>query len=209
MSAGGGLGAQDCLEWACAGRALPGETRSGDLAVRVAAGDDDVVALIDGLGHGEEAADASQRAREVVEAHAASEPLDTVVNATHQALVRTRGVTMTIASIGCSGAMHWLGVGNVEAHVVRREGNRPRRVASPVLLGGVVGYRLPRLRVSSVDLEPDDLIVMATDGIDPGFVDHVMVSAPVDRVVDAIVDRCARPNDDALVLAARYRGPRA
>ena len=195
-----------CVEWSAAGRALPGEAVSGDAALEV---DLDrggaLVAVVDGLGHGAEAAAAAERACEVVGA-AASEPIDEVLRLTHDALAGTRGVAMTVASIACSGEMRWVGVGNVEAHVLRRDGRRSRRAASAVLYGGVLGYRLPAVRVSTHQLEPGDMVLMATDGIAPDFTDDVALADPVARVVATALERWARPTDDALVAAARFRG---
>jgi negative regulator of sigma-B (phosphoserine phosphatase) len=162
--------------------------------------------VVDGLGHGPEAAAAATGARDVIEATAAGAPVDEVLRRVHEALARTRGVVMTIASIGCSGLMRWVGVGNVEAHVLRTDSQGPRRTASAVLYGGVLGYRLPDLKVSAVELEPGDLVLMATDGIDADFADHVSPADTVERMAAHIVERCARPHDDALVAAARYLG---
>lgn len=200
--------ATGCVDYAAAGRPMAGEPVSGDLAVHVRRPGGSLLAVVDGLGHGTEACAAAERARDVIEG-SAGDPLDAVVRSAHRALVRTRGVAMTLAEAGCDGRMRWLGVGNVEAHVLRRDGYRTRRVASPVLFGGVVGYRLPRLRVSTVDLEPDDLVVMATDGIAHDFADHVIAVDPLDRIAARIVDRCARAGDDALVAVARFRGSAA
>jgi hypothetical protein len=196
----------NCLEWAAAGRALPGEPVSGDLVLHQEVGGGDLLATIDGLGHGAEAADAAARAREIVRG-CVGQPIDVILTRAHEALARTRGVAMTIASVRCNGEVDWVGVGNVEAHVIRHGGQRSSRVASAILFGGVLGYRLPTVRTSTVTLLPGDLIMMATDGIDPSFTDEVVVADPLDRLVDGILSRSARPNDDALVLAARYRGP--
>jgi phosphoserine phosphatase RsbX len=193
------------VEWSSAGRAFPGEPVSGDLAVHVPLDGADVVAVIDGLGHGSEAAAAADCAREVIE-QSPAEPIDALLASSHAALARTRGVAMTIASIGGDGQMRWVGVGNVDAHVLRSDGQRTRRAASAVVYGGTLGYRLPVVRVSTVELEPGDLVVMATDGIASDFTEHVDIADPLDRLVATIVARCARPNDDALVAAARYGG---
>lgn len=197
--------AAGCVDHAAAGRPIAGQLVSGDLAVHVPRPAGSLLAVVDGLGHGSEAHAAAELARDVIEG-TAGDPLDAVVRTAHQALVRTRGVAMTLAEADCDGQMRWLGVGNVEAHVLRRDGYRTRRVASPVLFGGVVGYRLPALRVSTVDLEPDDLVVMATDGIAHDFAEHVIAADPLDRIAARILDRCARAGDDALVAVARFRG---
>jgi negative regulator of sigma-B (phosphoserine phosphatase) len=191
------------LDWAVAGRPVPGEAVNGDTAVHVELGGYDVLAVVDGLGHGPAAAEAASRAAAVMEGHA-GEPIDAVLGHCHADLARTRGVAMTIASVGRDGTMRWVGVGNVEAHVIRLEGTRPRRVASAVLYGGVVGYRLPRLRVSTFELTAGDLLLMATDGVLID-VDDLSIGDPVDRLVATIIERHARPSDDALVVAARYR----
>lgn len=200
-------GQSGCVAWTSAGRPRPGESESGDLAVHLELDDGVVVAVVDGLGHGPEAAAAAAGARDVIEATAAAAPLDEVLRQVHEALARTRGVVMTIASIGCSGLMRWVGVGNVEAHVMRGDGPVPRRAASAVLYGGVLGYRLPGVKVSTVELEPGDLVLMATDGIDPDFADMVPRADTDEELTARLVERCARPHDDALVAAARYRGP--
>lgn len=200
----------ECVTWGVAGRAMPGETENGDQALHVDLDDGVLVAAVDGLGHGPEAADAAARALAVVEGHT-GEPVDdievdAVVSDAHAQLTRTRGVAMTLATIGCAGHMRWLGVGNVEAHVLRADGSRVQRIASAVLYGGVVGYRLPRLRVSTVQLGLGDVVVMATDGIDAAFTDQVVLADPPQRLAERLLERCARPNDDALVAAVRYLG---
>ena len=46
--------------------------------------------------------------------------------------------------------------------------------------GGVVGYNLPSIRVTGTELEPGDVMVLATDGIDSGFArgDHARAARP-------------------------------
>ncbi|MBN2624731.1 MAG: SpoIIE family protein phosphatase [Acidimicrobiales bacterium] len=193
------------LEWSASGRPLPGEPESGDIAVCVEGGEHTVVAVIDGLGHGTEAAEAASRVRDVI-VRQPDQPVEMLLSLAHEALARTRGAAVTIASIDDRGTMRWVGVGNVEGLVLRLDGHRPRRAASATLYGGVVGYRLPRTRVSTVALEPGDVVVMATDGITPDFADDVALGSPIDRLVSTILDRSARPNDDALVAAVRYGG---
>jgi negative regulator of sigma-B (phosphoserine phosphatase) len=197
---------QHCVEWAVAARPLPGEAVSGDVAVCVAAGERVLLAAIDGLGHGTEAAAAAALARDTIRRHR-DEPLVSLLRLCHAALAETRGVALTLAQVECdTGGLRWVGVGNVEAHVVRRgEGSGPRVVASALLYGGTVGFRLPEVRPSSLELRPDDLVILATDGVDADFPSHVATGQPVDRIAASILDRCSRPTDDALVAVARHR----
>jgi hypothetical protein len=127
----------------------------------------------------------------------------------HTALARTRGAAITVASIDtANGSMSWLGVGNVEAVLLRdvpsgkAPGNPSREWA--LLLGGIVGHQLPTLRPRNVDLQPGDTLLMATDGIARSFAEDTSVAMGPARLADRILENLARPNDDALVLAARY-----
>jgi hypothetical protein len=49
------------------------------------------------------------------------------------------------------------------------------------------------------------LLILATDGISPRFVDLVTPDGDLDDMASAILARHARDTDDALVLIARYR----
>lgn len=194
-----------CLDWAVADRPFPGESISGDLAVFVPAGDFVVIAVVDGLGHGPEAAAAAALAESTITENAAV-PVDALMMSCHRALAHTRGAAMTLASVDChSGLMSWVGVGNVEAVLVRGDGDRGRVVDSAFLYAGTLGYRLPSLRFRIAELRSDDLVLIATDGIDPGFTQGVVVGNSLDRLVSRLLDRYGRAMDDALVAAARYR----
>ena len=103
------------LEWGVAARALPGERASGDLHLVETFTGGVLVAVVDALGHGEDAAVAARLAVATL-AKYASEPVDALVQRCHQALRRrTRGVVMSLASFDATErTMTWLGIGNVE-----------------------------------------------------------------------------------------------
>ena len=155
-----------------------------------------MLAVVDGLGHGPDAAAAAERALLAIEENAA-EPLQPLVLLCHQALADTRGVAMAIAAVYGDGATEWLSIGNVEAAIVR-----PHRVDTVYHFAGVVGHQLPRLRVPTTQLHPGELLVMATDGITTAFLDDVDTAHPPSRIADSTVASYARPVDDALVLVA-------
>ncbi|HWC39285.1 MAG TPA: SpoIIE family protein phosphatase [Acidimicrobiales bacterium] len=201
-------GANGILEWAVAARPIPGESVSGDRCVVEVTETDTLLAVIDGLGHGPEAATAAGTAVDVLRENPA-EPVEVLLVLCHSALARTRGAAMTIASISAaSGSMSWLGVGNVEAALFRGNsagnslGNTSPDMA--LLFGGIVGHQLPTLRPHAVDLEAGDLLLMATDGIARSFTQGVHLGAAPARLADGILENLARPTDDALILAARY-----
>jgi phosphoserine phosphatase RsbX len=196
-----------CIEWAVAARPLPGEIRSGDLHLVHELPGESLIAVIDGLGHGPAAEEAAARARAVLIEHAA-ESVEELFQRCDQALIATRGAAMTLAKIRASdGAMRWSAVGNVEAVVFRAAiGSAAREHI--LQRGGVVGYRMPRPRASTIMLAPGDLLVLATDGIADRFGGSVGRGAPVDDTAARVLERHARATDDALVLVVRYLGPR-
>lgn len=183
---------------------IAGEHVSGDRHVAVSS-TRLVVAVIDGLGHGPEAAHAAGRAAEIVETHPDERP-DALLRRCHDALRSTRGAAMTVASIDpVVGEMTWLGVGNVQATVLQRRTRDARREWVP-LRGGVVGYLLPSLRPGTVRLQRDDVLVLATDGVRPVFGEWPAPAEAPQEVADRILADQSRGTDDALVLVARYRG---
>jgi serine phosphatase RsbU (regulator of sigma subunit) len=194
------------LEWSVASRALPGEAVSGDLHVIAPWSHGFLIGVIDGLGHGDEATAAARIAVAVLEQHAA-ETVVALVQRCHRALQRTRGAVMTLASLNTSDdTLSVIGVGNVEALVYR--GNpevRPRR-ESVLLRGGVVGYQLPALHANTLAIAAGDLVVFATDGVREDFSELINPRDPMPELVERIMAKKFRGNDDGLVLGCRYRG---
>ena len=185
---------------------MPGEDVSGDGALVAVRDGGAVATAVDGLGHGPTAALAAERALDTVRA-SGDEDVVVLVERCHDALRETRGAAMSIATIDRSRAtMTWLGVGNVEGRIVRAPGSRGARSEALILTPGVVGHELPPLRAANVELERGDLLLMATDGIDPAYADGLEPSGPCSAIAQAVLERHARATDDALVAVIRYLG---
>jgi len=196
------------IEWAAKSRPRPGENVCGDrlLAVDVN-GTGALIGVLDGLGHGAEAAEAANRGVEVLR-NARSEPLDVLVQRCHRALSGTRGAAMTLARIDFQAdTLSWVGIGNVAADLVAKHPAGVEVRSSARLAGGIVGYRIPEvLTPQEVPIRPGDLLVIASDGIVEDHLDDIDFSAPALVIADQILHSHAKDNDDALVLAARHRG---
>lgn len=194
------------IDWGVAARALPGETLSGDRHVVQSFPGGVLLGAMDGLGHGEEAADAAEIAARVLEERP-HEPLPSLVQRCHDALGKTRGVVMSLASVKLrEAAMTWLGVGNVTGVLMRADSHAVPAREALLLRGGVVGYKLPRLKAAVVALNPGDTLVFATDGIRGDFAEHLAGRARPQKLADGIMARDGLETDDALVLVARYPG---
>jgi len=194
------------IEWGVAARPLQGEAASGDLHVVQALSNGVLVAAVDGLGHGPEAAAAARSAVLTLEGYA-HEPVISLIKRCHESLTRTRGVVMSLASFNAlDNTMTWLGVGNVEGALLRADDTASPARESILLRGGVVGYQLPALHASILPVTRGDVLILATDGIRGGFAEDVTLSDPPQQIAEQILARRASGTDDALVLVARYLG---
>ena len=194
------------IEWGVAELALGGQVENGDCCVVQPFAGGVLLAAVDGLGHGHEAAAAARVAAATLEQFA-SEPLAALFYRCHERLRHTRGAVMSLASFHAGEpTMTWLGVGSVEG-VLQRAGPSGSPASETLLLrSGVVGSHLPALRASVHPVNPGDTLILATDGIRRGFAEEVVRVVPPQRAADRILARYARGTDDALVLVARYRG---
>ena len=202
------------LDWAVASRPMAGQDLSGDVATVLTSGSRAVLAVIDGLGHGPEAAAAAQAAAQVIDKHRA-EPLEVLLLLAHEQLTDSRGAAATVAIVdGAAGRLEWLGVGNVNASLVRADEAARPRSHGVFLCRGVLGYLFPSLHLTDpLPLAPGDLLIAATDGVRGDLTDltaptgPVRPGVPVALLAERILADQATDDDDALVLVARYRGP--
>ncbi len=186
---------------AAATRPFPGESCNGD-GWRVDWHDGRCrIAIIDGLGHGRAAADASQMAQQALAVHTDLLPEESL-RACHAALVSTRGAAISVAAIDpVHERLTYCGVGNAEACLLA-SGRWERLIA----YRGIVGAAFPRLRTFSYALGPEWMLVMYTDGIRSGFQmeglpDAVHLDPQV--LADGILQTWARQADDATILIIR------
>jgi phosphoserine phosphatase RsbX len=184
----------------------PGESESGDRYVCETFPDGVLLALVDGIGHGPEAAVAAEAACAVLKTHVA-EPVIALTERCHDRLRFTRGVVMSLAAFDLRhNLLTWLGIGNVQG-ILRRFGPPADGTEELLLLrAGVVGSQLPPLRASVLPVFPGDMLVLATDGVQSGFAPRITSRESPRQVAQVILDHHNKRTDDALVLVARYQG---
>jgi len=195
------------VDYGAAMSAWGGESVTGDrFVVRTHAGGV-ILAVIDGLGHGGEAAAAADIAAQVVETHPGTDIVE-IVTACHGRLRSSRGVVMTLLSITPAAHLFTaVGVGNVQGMIVRPHDTADEPARDFILLrGGVIGHLLPALRPSVLQVTRGDLFVLATDGISIEFMTEARFAQPPQEIAERILARHAVRTDDALVLVARYIG---
>ena len=196
------------IEWAVASRPIPGQTQSGDLHLVAPRPEGVLLAVIDGLGHGPEAAMAAHEAVSVL----ACAPADDIIELMRRcdvAIKHTRGAVMNVAAISYDDdSLTWGGIGNVNGIVYRSDPNAkpPQQRLAP--RPGIIGSGIARPASENVPIFEDDVLVFATDGLasilfdkfEPGRLE------PAESMATRMIDECWTHRDDVLVLVACYGG---
>lgn len=182
-------------------RPRPGEVDNGDAYfVRRRTGAT-LLAVVDGLGHGHGAQEASGAALEVLSAWQ-GEGLEDLFQKTHDRLRSTRGAVMGACVVDTRrGAFYYAGVGNVEVRVF----NSPEPIR-PISANGTLGARLGKLRVWQYPWGDGATVVFASDGLSASWdvADYPGLFQKSPQLAAAVLMRdYSRDSDDATVLVAR------
>jgi hypothetical protein len=163
--------------------------------------------VVDGLGHGELAREASARATAVVQQSVSGIDLEELLSDCHSALQGTRGAVMSVTRFERkSGLIEHVCVGDTGAQLIRyRESHRLscRR--------GIVGLAEKSYRVSTrlaelVPIRSGDVLLVYSDGLKSTFDisgDAVLLQEHPLIIADHVLTTYGRESDDALVLVAR------
>jgi negative regulator of sigma-B (phosphoserine phosphatase) len=194
------------VEYGVAKFVLPGQGESGDHHLVCCNRNGILVAAIDGIGHGEEAANASKAAAALLR-NSADEPIISLVERCHEKLLATRGVVLSLAFIDPEhGMMTWLGVGNVQGVLMRADAKNGNVKESLLLRAGVVGSQLPALQATVLPIVQGDTLFFATDGVRSDFSVTLSARENPQRAADRILEQYRSGTDDALVLVSRLTG---
>jgi anti-sigma regulatory factor (Ser/Thr protein kinase) len=194
-----------CCEIAIMGRPYPGEGVSGDDAVAIQSESMMIAAVSDGLGHGPEARVASNRSVEAVTRNR-ERPLDQLLPRLDQELAGTRGCAMSILRFNKNdGTLECASLGDVHAHLYHLRD--AHFFASTPFILGTGNFSRQRVRLENVMVEPGSVLVMFTDGLKSrtslkGKLD--VLRLPAIAIAQHLIENDSRPDDDALVLVARF-----
>ena len=181
--------------WVMAHRTVPkdGERANGDAVVLRREGDRALIAAIDGLGHGELAALAAERATKFLNAMVLGDDLLAGMQGLHEVLRGTRGAAATVCLLH-GVELECCGVGNVE---IRCFGTKLPILLSP----GVLGARVQKFRMCRTELAPGSRIVLFTDGISHRAPLESMRHLGVEELCETMMQQHRKPSDDATVVA--------
>lgn len=154
--------------------------------------------VIDGLGHGEAAARASDRGLRTFHDHW-DKPLPEIVGLMHQALRHTRGAAVGLLRVG-PGEAEYCAVGNIRLCVLSVQEQHRRLDGRP----GIVGWNLPTPHTRTVPLDRGQCAVLYSDGIEGRWARTpapYLLRLPAELLPAALAQRHRRERDDATAVA--------
>jgi serine phosphatase RsbU (regulator of sigma subunit) len=183
-----------------ASRPYPGERANGDAWATHHPDGALRISVIDGLGHGPDAATAAQAAIAALTTEPTLLP-DGAIELCHRALRGTRGAAISVAWVDVAQSrLVYAGIGNIEA-VLAQDGQQQR----PIAYRGIVGATMRTIRPFELPLLDDWVLVIHTDGIrarfDIGKVDGYGRRDP-QMMADGLLAEWGRATDDATVVVA-------
>jgi phosphoserine phosphatase RsbX len=188
------------VAWGAVARPKQNETVSGDVYLVCEQPEARLlVALVDGLGSGEEAAQAAQAAEQTIRAHAEMS-LKELVQLTHIALQGTRGAVIGVLRLDLNKHQaHFVGVGNIGVHVYSQQSIKP------ISKNGFLGFRLPVLLELRYSYNPGDVFVLYSDGISGHFGQdwRINIRHPPQPIAEYILAGYGKSTDDATVVVVK------
>jgi serine phosphatase RsbU (regulator of sigma subunit) len=195
------------LEFGTVTLPLAGEEVCGDAwAVDEGDGQDFILVLVvDGLGHGPQAAEAARGAVRAFSGRTSPDPAE-IIRRAHDALRSTRGAAMAVARVDLGGReVRFAGVGNVAGLILSPAEDRSLTMMSH---NGTVGHTLRKVQEFTYPWADGALLVMHSDGLTtrwpPGRTAGLMARHP-GLIAGVLYRDYKRGRDDATVLVARER----
>ncbi|HME54082.1 MAG TPA: hypothetical protein VKM55_17790 [Candidatus Lokiarchaeia archaeon] len=157
-----------------------------------------MLAIIDGLGHGEEANEASEKAKQFLMDNYTGD-LDEIVRNLHVFLHDTRGAVLGLVRVNRSEKeLDYCGVGNVDVYI------KAEPPLHPTSLNGIVGINMRRALQFRYKYKVLGVILLHSDGISSRFdiTEYPMIYRHPQDVSEQILAKWGNPIDDATVLIA-------
>lgn len=176
-------------------RPYPGFSSSGDLVVVRSAPACTMLAVVDVLGHGPDAAEVAARAGDYLASADLDADVEAWMHGLHDALARTRGAAVGLGRAN-GAALQLTIVGNIE---VRCSGTRVGVIATP----GIVGRRMRRLRSFSFPMRAGDRLAMHSDGLRRLDLETTR-ELSLEPACDRLMDEHAVAVDDASLLLTDF-----
>ncbi|OGB23606.1 MAG: serine/threonine protein kinase [Burkholderiales bacterium RIFCSPLOWO2_02_FULL_57_36] len=139
---------------------VAGEEECGDAWGIVNSAGEATILVVDGLGHGPNAAQASHAAVQVLHSRSGLRPAP-LIEAMHQALRTTRGAAAAVAKLDSSTeTVSFAGIGNISASIL--DGDARKQLVSH---NGIVGHNLRKVQEFATPWPAGATCILCSDGI--------------------------------------------
>lgn len=187
----------------------PNETLCGDGLAIVEKHKDLYLLTLDGLGHGENAHEASQQAVQAFTSTPALLPADALRHI-HQSIKRTRGAVGFVANISAGNSrMSYCGVGNIAGKLYVQEGPKGNPYKNIISYNGILGHNIPNtLNNHEQEWGRKGLLILHSDGLKSrwdlskyhGLTRHLPTT-----VAAVLYKDNSRQTDDTLIVVCRSK----
>lgn len=193
---------KDKLDIGTATRPCQGFTYNGDHYFIKEIGSLYMVSVIDGIGHGKPAAEASDIAVDCLEARWNAD-VEWFYRTCDQILEGTRGVVIGVAMIDMErDLIEYTGIGNIETQIYV-----DNSVETLISSYGIVGdRRLPHIKIRRAQFPPGAMLIMYSDGISSKFSIreyYGLKDQTAQFIADVLMRDWGRTTDDATVVVVK------
>ena len=191
------------LEFGVSTRPHPGMNLNGDAFVIKKWEENALVAVIDGLGHGQYAHRASQKAKEYIENHF-MQSLKDIFRGVGRNCYATRGVVMAIVHIKWNlQKFSFASIGNIEARIF----NSPEKF-NFVLRRGIVGLNAPNPVVTEHIWHPGNIMILHSDGLRTHWDWRdfpYLQQKPAQEIAGGLLRNLSKDTDDATIVVIKEK----
>ncbi|MEQ9219351.1 MAG: SpoIIE family protein phosphatase [Cyclobacteriaceae bacterium] len=185
-----------------------GETKSGDLCFTQYDENSDLLfmAMIDVAGHGQAAFELAEVIRTFFQTVDLFDGLDDIAQTLHEYISGSRGCAGSFCHLNLtSRAIQYVGVGNTRGRII---GETSRHFVNK---DGIIGYRMPRLKLQTARISRGDLLILYSDGVKEFFsVDELpdkdqIFHEDVATIAYNIIKKFGKITDDSTCLVVKMK----
>ncbi|MDH5402088.1 MAG: SpoIIE family protein phosphatase [Candidatus Heimdallarchaeota archaeon] len=191
------------LEYYSKSHPKKGESYNGDAIFIRDRKEEFVVAVIDGLGHGEKASTSSKEAVNILRQHK-TVTFENIINKLHNHLTKFVGCQMFLAKIDkINDIIKYVSIGNVQGYLLSKDDN----IALPTKRG-VIGQNIPKIKEKKYQIRNDCIMIIHTDGISKSWerqydFDALVKMTPL-SIVEGIHGKYIHDYDDSSIIVVKY-----
>ncbi len=188
------------IEVGVVSRPHPSEVNNGDGYFIKEFGNKILFSVIDGLGHGDGAHKATEKAKSALES-LYSRGLVNIIESLHQRVRSTRGVVIGLLLLDLENSeLHYVGIGNITVKVLAGE------KIGLLSYNGIVGQNVRKIKEFVSPYKPSYVIIMHSDGIRSRFdQDNLQLDLPAQELASHIESEYGRSNDDATIMVIKIK----